>query len=125
MSAVEPSSGSTLGGTQLTITGSGFPTQTGEPSDSADSLTVTVGGEPCIVEASTFSQVTCRTAPQPPGWTTMGWNNDTELFIGCRGVEVLEWPTTDVDDAFRWTGSALVCPHSPGFAPNVRLSLQL
>ncbi len=55
---VSPSSGSTLGGTALTLTGSGF--QTG--------AVVTIGGAPCEdVQVADGLSITCTTPPGAPG----------------------------------------------------------
>lgn len=53
-SSVEPPFGSTLGGTQVTVLGGGFPS-------SVDDVTVTIGNRPCEVTAVNSSQIQCRT----------------------------------------------------------------
>jgi hypothetical protein len=60
VTAVEPSSGGTAGGTTLTITGSGFGT-------SGSDLDVLVGGVDCEVESVMSTELTCRTGPHASG----------------------------------------------------------
>jgi hypothetical protein len=60
VTAVEPSSGGTAGGTTLTITGSGFGT-----SDS--DLNVMVGGVECEVESVMSTEIVCKTGPHASG----------------------------------------------------------
>ena len=60
MTAVEPSSGGTAGGTTLTITGSGFGT-------SSSDLNVLVGEVECEVESVMASEISCKTGPHVNG----------------------------------------------------------
>ena len=60
VTAVEPSSGGTAGGTTLTITGSGFGT-------SGSDLNVLVGGVECEVKSVKSSEITCKTGPHASG----------------------------------------------------------
>ena len=58
ISSVEPSQGSSAGGTEITITGMGFL-----PEQNEDSCTqeVQVGGEECSVTGSSYTSITCLT----------------------------------------------------------------
>lgn len=55
LAKVTPALGSIVGGTLLTLRGSGF-------SKDASLLTVLVGGRPCAVESADMETITCRTA---------------------------------------------------------------
>ena len=54
ISGIAPSAGSLAGGTALTITGTGFQV-------AAANNTVTVGGSPCVITATSVTQLTCLT----------------------------------------------------------------
>ena len=62
VTSISPAAGSTAGGTVLTVSGRGFPDLS---LGLGDRVTVLVGGAPCTVLTSSFSALTCRTAPQP------------------------------------------------------------
>ena len=55
-----PSSGSVGGGTTLTVLGTGFPPTMEE----WDGNMVTVGGNPCTVETTSYTEFTCITPPE-------------------------------------------------------------
>lgn len=57
ISGISPSSGSQAGGTLLVISGNGF--------NAFGNDTVTVGGEPCAIQSTTLSSVTCITPANP------------------------------------------------------------
>lgn len=59
VTSVTPTFGSSLGGTTLTIAGSGLSSPTGP-------TTVVVNGIPCTVTAADATRVTCVTGPRPP-----------------------------------------------------------
>lgn len=59
ISSVTPSSGSTAGGTTLTINGNYFSNSANYP------LVVKVGGQPCTVISSTTTSIQCQTAQMP------------------------------------------------------------
>jgi hypothetical protein len=62
--SVSPSTGSTAGGTLITIQGQGFPTLALRQ----DMVTVSVSGQPCSVRTSNFTTITCMTQPLPAGY---------------------------------------------------------
>lgn len=64
--SVSPGGGSVLGGTELTIDGSGFST-------SASRLSVRIGDVPCAVTSLSHSEITCITgqSPAPSGDVTL------------------------------------------------------
>lgn len=100
--------GSTLGGTRLTIFGAGFPIKTGSITDSSDTIAVVAAGQPCVVESASFSEIICRTVEQPAGWEAAG-TAKAGFFVGGRGVQFIQWPSGSVDQRFRWTGTLKVC----------------
>ena len=59
VTTVYPLSGSLAGGSFLTITGDGFT-----PDNPA---LVTIAGSPCVIIATTYSSISCRTPPAPGG----------------------------------------------------------
>lgn len=56
LTSSSPSRGGTGGGTLVTINGSGFP-------GSANSVTVTIAGSPCLILSITEAIITCHTEP--------------------------------------------------------------
>ena len=60
ITSVTPSAGSVAGGTIITMTGFGFH------SDLQQNM-VTVGNKNCMVTASSYTSLSCRTSPQPHG----------------------------------------------------------
>lgn len=69
VTSLDPPSGSTAGGTLLTITGSGFSTD-------IDSIEVTLGGAECTVTTSGRDTITCRSTQHEEGL-----NNDVSITI--------------------------------------------
>ncbi|CAK8682966.1 unnamed protein product [Clavelina lepadiformis] len=70
---VSPKTGSTLGGTTLTISGNFFDNSSGIKAR------VLVGGQPCTVESVTTTEITCVTPEQP---------TDQNLYSGGRGFHL-------------------------------------
>lgn len=60
VSSITPSEGSIMGGTELSIKGSGFDSTSGQ-------TTVKIGTKYCTVTRITFSEVVCRTSAHAPG----------------------------------------------------------
>ncbi|KAA0710212.1 Fibrocystin-L Polycystic kidney and hepatic disease 1-like protein 1 [Triplophysa tibetana] len=71
---VTPRRGGTAGGTRLTITGSGFSTNTSE-------VTVTIAGSVCDVQLANETQIICVTNDQPKSQETK-----VRVLIGNRGI---------------------------------------
>ena len=97
VTSVSPATGSTVGGTLMTITGRGFPSL---GSGAGDTVTVRVGGAPCTVVTSTYSTLTCRTSPQPAAapLTATALRNQ---YAGMRGAEY-EFYNTILPSASLW-----------------------
>ncbi|CAK8682970.1 unnamed protein product [Clavelina lepadiformis] len=70
---VSPKTGSTLGGTTLTISGNFFDDSSGIKAR------VLVGGQPCTVQSVTTTEITCVTLEQP---------TDQKLYSGGRGFNL-------------------------------------
>ncbi|KAL6747058.1 hypothetical protein V8C86DRAFT_3034101 [Haematococcus lacustris] len=64
--SLSPSTGSTAGGTLLTLTGKGFPSL---GLGQAPSVTLTLHGVACAVQSSNYTTLTCITGAQPAGYT--------------------------------------------------------
>jgi hypothetical protein len=88
---VEPALGSTTGGTLVTISGGGFPTLANRTAVSTGTASVLVGGQPCDVEQSSFSQIVCRTAALPSG-SIPEEKSVAGFFVGGRGVDTYLFP---------------------------------
>ncbi|KAI7798962.1 putative fibrocystin-L [Triplophysa rosa] len=71
---VTPRRGGTAGGTRLTITGSGFSTNT-------DQVNVTIAGSVCDVQSANETQIICVTNDQPKSQETK-----VRVLIGNRGI---------------------------------------
>ncbi|XP_056597030.1 fibrocystin-L-like [Triplophysa dalaica] len=71
---VTPRRGGTAGGTRLTITGSGFSSNTSE-------VTVTIAGSVCDVQSANETQIICVTNDQPKSQETK-----VRVLIGNRGI---------------------------------------
>ncbi|XP_062600839.1 fibrocystin-L-like [Saccostrea cucullata] len=82
---ISPESGSTAGGTPVTITGTGFSEDKGR-------MVVTVGGYICPIESTSFTQITCISSAQ---------------IIGTKTVEVKVITTTG-------TQVMAICKHTSG-----------
>lgn len=97
VNSVSPATGSLAGGTIVTIRGRGFPTFELDPSDT---LAVTVGGSPCTVTHTSYSEVRCTTGAQPAQPPTAFEG----VYPGMRGVEY-EHYETDANRKFEdlWT----------------------
>ena len=63
ISSVSPTTGSTGGGTKITISGTGFANN----SSYGNTNTVTVGGSPCEIESFTTTQIVCETPVKGSG----------------------------------------------------------
>ena len=74
ISSVTPNSGSTAGGTTLTIAGNFFDTSTQYP------LVVNVAGQPCTILSSTTTNIQCQTSAQPSG--------SQSQYQGSRGLQL-------------------------------------
>ena len=74
VSSVSPSSGSTAGGTTVTINGNYFDDSTQYP------LVVKVGNEPCTILSSTTTTIQCQTPVQP--------SSSQNQYQGSRGLQV-------------------------------------
>ncbi|XP_061164553.1 fibrocystin-L-like [Saccostrea echinata] len=61
---ISPSSGSTAGGTPITITGTGF-------TEDKERVVVTIGGYICPVKSTSFTQITCLSSAQIVGTKTI------------------------------------------------------
>jgi hypothetical protein len=57
--SVSPNNGTALGGTLVTLTGSGFP------ASATQDVTVSLNGVPCAVQSTSATAVTCRTGVRP------------------------------------------------------------
>ena len=94
MTSASPSTGSTAGGTLVTMTGSGFPTLS--VSGTANFTSVTVGGAACAVQSSSFSQLTCLTSAAPASSALANANvtgvsvpgGTATLYPGGRGASL-------------------------------------
>ncbi|KAA0710209.1 Fibrocystin-L Polycystic kidney and hepatic disease 1-like protein 1 [Triplophysa tibetana] len=71
---VTPRRGGTAGGTRLTITGSGFSTNT-------DQVNVTIAGSVCDVQSANETKIICVTNDQPKSQETK-----VRVLIGNRGI---------------------------------------
>jgi len=98
--AVAPPTGSSAGGTLLTITGVGFPDYNEEVGGSASAPPVEVeaGGAPCRVVSSSYSEVVCATAElsasAPAQGAVMAYPDlppPPRVYPGGRGMEVSWW----------------------------------
>jgi len=74
VSSVSPSSGSTAGGTTVTINGNYFDDSTQYP------LVVKVGNEPCTILSSTTTTIQCQTPVQP--------SSSQSQYQGSRGLQL-------------------------------------
>lgn len=74
---VSPQSGSTAGGTLVTISGTGFP-------EEEDKVTVSVGGYICHVESSSSTEITCKSSAQ-----TVGTKDVEVTVITPTGSEIM------------------------------------
>jgi hypothetical protein len=80
VTSLTPDVGSSLGGTQLTLTGAGFGT-------SLAGVQVVVNGIPCAVSAVSDSSVSCTTGQRPPPPITA--TESLEVTVSGRGAAVL------------------------------------
>lgn len=74
---VSPQSGSTAGGTLVTISGTGFP-------EEEDKVTVSIGGYICHVESSLSTEITCKSSAQ-----TVGTKDVEVTVITTTGSEIM------------------------------------
>ena len=116
VNSVSPATGSTSGGTLISISGSGFP-DSNFPLPS-NTLSITLGGRPCSVVKSNFSTIQCYTPAQPlaPSPAPVTLANGTSLYPGMRGV-AFEWYNTtaiaSVADLFsKLGGPTILTPES-------------
>jgi len=58
VTSIEPSSGTAGGGTEITITGTGFST-------TIEENRVTLDGIECVISAATATEITCTTGARP------------------------------------------------------------
>ncbi|XP_057211103.1 fibrocystin-L-like [Triplophysa rosa] len=75
---VTPRRGGTAGGTRLTITGSGFSTNSSK-------INVTIAGSVCDVQSANETQIICVTKEQPKSQETK-----VRVLIGNRGIARME-----------------------------------
>ena len=91
VNGISPSLGSVLGGSEVTIYGSGF-------SVSYARVTVRIGEFPCTTTASTLSEITCVTSLCP----SENWDMPLDLYITVNGHPV--------SSALQFTYSTAVTP---------------
>lgn len=96
ISDIEPATGSTAGGTSITVTGTGFVPA---------GLTVTIGGQPCVVTQSTSTSITCTAPPGTSGTADIEvTNSDGGSALDPAAYTYLVAPT---GGQLAYTGSSL------------------
>ncbi|XP_066276424.1 fibrocystin-L-like [Branchiostoma lanceolatum] len=111
---VSPEQGSTEGGTQLTIRGSGF-------ASSVDSTTITVGTVPCDIQSLSYNEIICvtqaaseRTRDVTVSQVVNGYRVDSVCGRGCQyayrdtqtpRISTIDPPTTGSATVFTITGT--------------------
>lgn len=95
ISSVTPNSGSTAGGTTLTINGNYFDNSATYP------LVVNVGGQPCTILNSTTTMIQCQTPVAPLGSQSQ-YQGSIEINIECFSKLNLLF-------SFRWSWFTTIC----------------
>ena len=102
VTGVSPRSGSVAGGTELTISGSGFGID-------AAALSIEVAGVPCVIATLKVGKLTCRLAPINDAASGSAHAMASPLFVGERGVR-WRWTDSSAGDGASSAGSSLLLP---------------
>lgn len=94
-SSINPATGSTAGGEQVTITGTGF----------GAGVTATVGGVGCAVTSSNATEIVCITGPAAAGTRDVVIVNPDVQTVAATGVFTITNPAPTVSTVSPSTGS--------------------
>ncbi len=108
ITSISPPSGTTLGGTPLTISGTNFP-----------AVSVTIGGQICEITGSSYNQVQCTTPPGVKGAASLVLTNSQNL----RTIGTFTYappPTlTSLTPAFGQSGTSITLTGAEFSSPTV------